>query len=214
MEFLSLSHRRSSARNVPSGEERAETDGYCSFYFCHICCSIFSHNKKNSCYFCDFCEICGLLEVLLDLFSLLVQNLLNLLFLLFLPYLLLNLFTQQQKFLLLLRFLRNLLFLLYFFDFCEICYFFFTFLIVVFFKYFLLKLRKQFASKFLSTRSILDVSDAKGNLYVFVLAAPACSKRSVGEEGIKKSNGVAEGERVKFPYNQTRLTIALSKQPM
>ena len=32
----------------------------------------------------------------------------NLLFLLFLPYLLLNLFTQEEKFLLLLRFLRNL----------------------------------------------------------------------------------------------------------
>ena len=124
MEFLPLSHRRSSARNVPSGEERGETDvfaGYCSCYFCHISCSIFSHDKKNSCYFCDFCEI---------------------------------------------------------------CYFFYTSLIVVFFKYFLLKLRKQFASKFLPTRSILDISDVKGNLFVFVLAAPACSKRSVGEDGI------------------------------
>ena len=37
--------------------------------FCHICCSVFSHSKKNSCYFCDFCEICGRLEALLDLFS-------------------------------------------------------------------------------------------------------------------------------------------------
>ena len=72
----------------------------------------------------------------------------------------------------------------YFCDFCEICYFFYTSLIVVFFKYFLLKLRKQFASKFLRTRSILDISDVKGNLFVFVLAAPACSKRSVGEDGI------------------------------
>ena len=119
MEFLPLSHRRSSARNVPSGEERGETDvfaGYCSCYFCHISCSIFSHDKKNSCYFCDFCEIRGLLEAVLDLFSLLVQNLFNLFFLLFLPYLLLSLFTQREKFLLLLRFLRNLLFLLYFFD--------------------------------------------------------------------------------------------------
>ena len=69
--------------------------------FCHICCSIFSHGKKNSCYFCDFCEI---------------------------------------------------------------CYFFYTFLIAVFFKYFLGKLRKQFASKFLLTRSILDISvERRGN---------------------------------------------------
>ena len=98
-----------------------------------------------------------------------------LLFLLFLPCLFLNPFTQQEKFLLPLRFLRNLLFLL--------------------------KLRKQFASKFLRTRSILDISDVKGNLFVFVLAAPACSKRSVGEDGIKKSDGVGAGrERVKFPY--------------
>ena len=51
------------------------------------------------------------------------------------------------------------------------------------------------------TRSIMDISDAKGNLFVFVLAAPACSKRSVGEDGIKKSDGVGAGrERVKFPY--------------
>ena len=98
----------------------------------------------------------------------------------------------------------------YFCDFCEICYFFYTSLIVVFFKYFLLKLRKQFASKFLPTRSILDVSDAKGNLFVFVLAALACSKRSVGEDGIKKVTGQGLGERMKFPYTQTRLTIKLS----
>ena len=32
-------------------------------------CSVFSHSKKNSCYFCDFCEICGHLQALLDLFS-------------------------------------------------------------------------------------------------------------------------------------------------
>ena len=43
--------------------------------------------------------------------------------------------------------------------FCDICYFFYTFLIAVFFKSFLLKLRKQFASKFLLTRSILDISE-------------------------------------------------------
>ena len=72
----------------------------------------------------------------------------------------------------------------YFCNFCEICYFFYTSLIVVFFKCFLLKLRKQFARKFLPTTSILDISDAKGNLFVFVLAAPACSKRSVGGDGI------------------------------
>ena len=54
----------------------------------------------------------------------------------------------------------------------------------VFFKCFLLKLRKQFASKVLPSRSILDISDVKGNLFVFVLAAPACSKRSVGEDRI------------------------------
>ena len=40
-----------------------------SSYFCHICCSKFSHRKKNSCYFSDFWEICGHLEALLDLFS-------------------------------------------------------------------------------------------------------------------------------------------------
>ena len=133
MEFLPLSRRRSSARNVPTGEERGETDvfaGYCSCHFCHICFSIFSRSKINSCYFCDFCEI---------------------------------------------------------------CYFFYTFLIVVFFKYFLLKLRKQFASKFLPTRSIIDISDAKGNLFVFVLAAPACSKR------IKKSDEVGAGRESEIP---------------
>ena len=43
------------------------------------------------------------------------------------------------------------------------------------------------------TRSIMDISDAKGNLFVFVLAAPACSKRSVGEDGIKKSDEVGAG---------------------
>ena len=64
------------------------------------------------------------------------------------------------------------------------------------------------------TRSILDISDVKGNLFVFVLAAPACSKRSVRQDGIKKSDGVGAGRRVKFPYTQTRLTITLSKQPM
>ena len=47
----------------------------------------------------------------------------------------------------------------YFCDFCDICCFFYTFLIAVFFKSFLLKVRKQFASKFLLTRSILDISD-------------------------------------------------------
>ena len=31
--------------------------------------SIFSHSKKNSCYFWDFCEICRHLEAPLDLFS-------------------------------------------------------------------------------------------------------------------------------------------------
>ena len=46
----------------------------------------------------------------------------------------------------------------YFCDFFDICYFFYTVLIAVFFKSFLLKLRKQFASKFLLTRSILDIS--------------------------------------------------------
>ena len=72
--------------------------------------------------------------------------LLNLLFLLFLPYLLL-IFSQSKK---------NSG---YFCDFCEICYFFYTFLIAVFFQSFLIKLRKELVSKFLLTRSILDVSD-------------------------------------------------------
>ena len=31
MEFLSLSRRRSSARNVPSGEERGETDVFAGY---------------------------------------------------------------------------------------------------------------------------------------------------------------------------------------
>ena len=47
----------------------------------------------------------------------------------------------------------------YFCDFCKICYFFYTFLIAVFFKSFFPKLRRQFASKFLLTRSILDTSE-------------------------------------------------------
>ena len=40
----------------------------------------------------------------------------------------------------------------YFCDFCDICYFFYTFLIAVFFKSFLLKLRKQFASKIFANK--------------------------------------------------------------
>ena len=47
---------------------------YCSCYFCHICCLIFSHSMKNSCYVSDFCEICGLTEALLDLSSSQVNN--------------------------------------------------------------------------------------------------------------------------------------------
>ena len=49
------------------------------------------------------------------------------------------------------------------------------------------------------TRLILDVSDVKGNLFVFVLAALACSKRSVGEDGIKKSDGVGAGRENEIP---------------
>ena len=45
----------------------------------------------------------------------------------------------------------------------------------------------------------MDISDAKGNLFVFVLAAPACSKRSVGEDGIKKSDEVAAGRESEIP---------------
>ena len=41
---------------------------------------------------------------------------------------------------------------------CYICYFFHTFVIAVSFKTFLPKLRRQFASKFLPVRSILDIS--------------------------------------------------------
>ena len=33
MEFLSLSRRRSSARNVPIAEERGETDVFAGYYF-------------------------------------------------------------------------------------------------------------------------------------------------------------------------------------
>ena len=35
MEFLSLNRRRSSSRNVPSGEERGETDVFAGYHF-HI----------------------------------------------------------------------------------------------------------------------------------------------------------------------------------
>ena len=60
-------------------------------------------------------------------------------------------------------------------------------------------MRKQFASKVLPSRSILDISDVKGNLFVFVLAAPACSKLSDGEDGIKKSDGVGAGRENEIP---------------
>ena len=58
-----------------------------------ICCSVFSHRRKNSCYLCVFCEICRHLEALLDLSLSKCSISLKLLFLLFLPHLLLNLFT-------------------------------------------------------------------------------------------------------------------------
>ena len=76
----------------------------------------------------------------------------NLLLLLFLPYhISYSIFSHSKKH------------SSYFCDFCDIFYFFYTFLIAVFFQSFLLKLRKQFAnkqfaSKFLLTRSILDRS--------------------------------------------------------
>lgn len=61
-------------------------------FSCPFLVLIFSHSKKNSCWFCDFWEICGLLEVLRGLSSYnKSRNLLNL-FLLFLPYLLPNIF--------------------------------------------------------------------------------------------------------------------------
>ena len=63
----------------------------------------------------------------------------NLLFLLFLPYLICYSIFSHSK--------TNSS---DFCDFCDICYFFYnTFLIAVFFKSFLLKLRKQFDEKFL-----------------------------------------------------------------
>ena len=62
----------------------------------------------------------------------------------------------------------------YFCDFCQICYFSYTFLIAVFFKsFFLLKLRKQFASKFLLTRSILDES-AKKCTFMLIARSRVC----------------------------------------
>ena len=71
----------------------------------------------------------------------------NLLLLLFLPYhISYSIFSHSKK--------HSSCFC----DFCDIFYFFYTFLIAVFFQSFLLKLRKQFASKFLLTRSILDRS--------------------------------------------------------
>ena len=45
----------------------------------------------------------------------------------------------------------------------------------------------------------MDISDTEGNLFVFVLAALACSKRSVGEDGIKKSDGVGAGRENEIP---------------
>ena len=56
MEFLSLSRRRSSARNVPSGEERGETDvfaGYkqvCHWCFYHISHPLWSWTKQHGIY--------------------------------------------------------------------------------------------------------------------------------------------------------------------
>ena len=79
----------------------------------------------------------------------------NLLFLLFSPYLLLNLLTYSKK---------NSS---YFCDFCDICYFFSIFLIAVFFKSFFAKIAKQFASNFLLTRSILDISEGGGGWEVY-----------------------------------------------
>ena len=49
MEFLPLSHRRSSARNVPSGEERGETDvfaGYCSWFLPYFLLNLFTWQEK------------------------------------------------------------------------------------------------------------------------------------------------------------------------
>ena len=54
MEFLSLSHRRSSTRNVPSGEERGEMDVFAGYGVlwatAYISCSIlFFHVHEDEC---------------------------------------------------------------------------------------------------------------------------------------------------------------------
>ena len=43
MEFLSLSRRRSSSRNVPSGEERGETDVFAGYFI-----GEYNNNAKNA----------------------------------------------------------------------------------------------------------------------------------------------------------------------
>ena len=72
------------------------------------CYSMFTHSKKNSCYFCD-CEICWLLEALLGRFSLSKSRILsNLEILLFCDICCSVFLGRKKKSLLLLRFLRNL----------------------------------------------------------------------------------------------------------
>ena len=46
MEFLPLSRRRSSARNVPSGEERGEMDVFAGYEYPGYCPALSSHLKS------------------------------------------------------------------------------------------------------------------------------------------------------------------------
>ena len=101
----------------------------CARYFCHICCSIFSHSRTILVTFAIFSNCEHFSKPFLSFSLSKCSILLNLLFLLFLLNLLLNLFTREEKFLLLLRFLRNLRtsrspswpFLFLNVEFCEIC---------------------------------------------------------------------------------------------
>ena len=48
MEFLLLSRRRSSSRNVPSGEERGETDAFAGYIFCNVKKKKIKPNKNQT----------------------------------------------------------------------------------------------------------------------------------------------------------------------
>ena len=139
-----------------------------SCYFCHICYSIFSKctifvkfvilaifalfvaqsfhlGKKILVTFAIFAKFADFTKPFLA-FSLRKSRILKICYSCYFCHICYSIFSHSKKK------------ASYFCDFCDIYYFFYTFLIAVFFKSFLLKLRKQFASKFLLSRSILDIS--------------------------------------------------------